>query len=96
MLLLINLHEAVLEAEGNCTASLVAHEVLPLRLYAYKSIPKELFTETERLLRILQQDSGYFAQVRQIRRASTLDDADARARNRSNAAATQGLESDRE
>ena len=63
LLMMLDLHEALCQAQGNSEIQRIKRKVLPLRLKIYKKMPEQLFKETEKIGRQIDQDVGFFSHL---------------------------------
>ena len=91
ILLSIKVHESLITAQGNSEKHRLLQEVTPARLAVYQAMDEAVYTRTEQLVRLIEQDEGFFSRVN-LRKSLSLDESNNRSGNQ--AAAADQAESD--
>ena len=63
ILLSIKVHESLITVQGNSEKHRLLQEVIPARLAVYQTMDEAVYARTEQLLRLIEQDEGFFSRV---------------------------------
>ena len=85
ILLSIKVHESLITAQGNSEKHRLLQEVIPARLAVYQAMDEAVYARTEQLMRLIEQDEGFFSRVN-LRKSLSLEESNNRSGNRAAAA----------
>ena len=77
ILLSVKVHESLIRAQGNSEKHRLVKEIIPARLAVYQAMDEVVYARTEQLMRLIEQDEGYFSRVG-LRKSLSLDEGAAR------------------
>jgi hypothetical protein len=60
LIMVLDLHEALCQAQGNAKIVRIAQKITPFRLKVYYQMPEKLFVETEKIATIIDEDVVFF------------------------------------
>ena len=83
ILLSVKVHESLIRAQGNSEKHRLVREIIPARLAVYQAMDEVVYARTEQLMRLIEQDEGYFSRVG-LRKSLSLDEGAARQGDRHN------------
>ena len=81
VLLSVKVHESLIRAQGNSEKHRLVREVIPSRLAVYQAMDEAVYSRTEQLIRLIEQDEGYFSRV-SLRKSLSLEVAGTETRDK--------------